>query len=242
MIDLSDLSIEFYGKVYRIVESQEKVATMNLVDTLDEQAIIEDLIEKTKPVISAKTQRHYLIQTPFRYPPLKHGSRFGSRFEPSIFYAGHTLQSAICESAFYSFYFMSRSSVQYEETIINHKTSFSVEVQDAHHIDLTQVSSPKVREKLTHKSDYQFTQSVGQQLREEKVSSFRFYSARCNEQINIGVFDINSIHGEPENYLNWEIKQTPENMLFYCATNVKLSQSFNIKNFLVNGALPNPSD
>lgn len=85
MIELSSLATNYKAQVYRMVESQEKVATMTLVDTLDE------LIEETKPSIRHQKPRHYLIQTPFRYPPLKHGSRFGSRFEPSIFYAGHCL-------------------------------------------------------------------------------------------------------------------------------------------------------
>lgn len=241
MIDLSGLSTEFHGKAYRIVESQEKVATMKLVDTLDEQIILEELIEKNKPSIPEKNQRHYLIQTPFRYPPIKHGSRFGSRFEPSIFYAGKSLKSALCESAFYSFYFMSRSIEPYDKDIMNHKTSFSVEIQDSHHIELTKISNPEITKKLIHKSDYRFAQLVGKQLREDGIASFSFFSARCDEQINIGVFDINAIIGEPETYLNWEIKQTPDNILFYCATNSKLSKSFNKKNFLMNGDLPSPS-
>jgi hypothetical protein len=241
-MDLSSLSGEYRGKVYRIVESQEKVATMNLLDTLAEQALLEELIETTKPSIDETKRRHYLIQTPFRYPPLKHGSRFGSRFEPSIFYAGQTLKSAICESAFYSFYFLSRCTVQYADAIINHKTSFTVEIQAKHHVDLTKVLSRDIQEKLTHKSDYQFTQSIGKQMRQESVASFRFFSARCNEQLNIGVFDINSIVGEPANYQSWEIKQTAKDILFYCRIKPELSQSFNLERFLVDGVLAKPSN
>lgn len=241
-MDLCVLSTEYRGVIYRVVESQEKVATMNLVDTLDEQSLLEDLIEESKPRAQGMEQRHYLIKTPFRYPPLKHGSRFGSRFEQSIFYAGQTLKSAICESAFYSFYFMSRCTLPYEEAIINHKTSFSVEIQDNHHIALTKVSDSEINARLTNKSDYQFTQSVGKQMREKGVSSFSFLSARCEEEVNIGVFDIHSFTGEPKNYQNWEVKQTAKNILFYCQMNPSLSLSFSLENFLIDGVLPEPSN
>ena len=66
--------------VYRIVETQEYAATMNLVDDLEEQELLEQLLDEVKPPYKKGTQKlHYLISTPFRYPPLKYGSRFGDR-------------------------------------------------------------------------------------------------------------------------------------------------------------------
>ncbi|MCY0725978.1 RES family NAD+ phosphorylase, partial [Klebsiella pneumoniae] len=46
---------------------------------------------------------HYLLKTPFRYPPLRWGSRFGSVHEPSLFYAAQRLQTAMAEAAYYRF-------------------------------------------------------------------------------------------------------------------------------------------
>jgi len=240
-MDFSALRSEYQGVIHRVVESQEKVATMNLVDTLVEQSLLEDLIEESKPC-AHQTNRHYLIKTPFRYPPLKHGSRFGSRFENGIFYAGQTLRSAICESAFYSFYFMSRTTTPYKDAIINHKTSFSVKVEDKKHIALTEISDPAIKSKLMHKSNYQYTQSIGKKMREQNASSFSFPSARCEKEVNIGVFDIHSIVGEPKNYQNWEVKQTAKNILFYCQINPSLNLSFDINDFLIDGVLPMPSN
>ncbi|KAF1054386.1 MAG: hypothetical protein GAK43_00903 [Stenotrophomonas maltophilia] len=37
------------GKLVRLVESQEQVATLQLVETLDEQALLEELLETSKP-------------------------------------------------------------------------------------------------------------------------------------------------------------------------------------------------
>ena len=41
------------GTVLRLVESQEQVATHSLVRTLAEQALLEDLIEASKPKLPA---------------------------------------------------------------------------------------------------------------------------------------------------------------------------------------------
>jgi hypothetical protein len=76
-----------------MVESQQQIATSSLVDDLAEQALLEELIERSKPPLRSGTERlHYLLATPFRYPPLRHGSRFGGRFEPSLLYGAAWLR------------------------------------------------------------------------------------------------------------------------------------------------------
>lgn len=66
------------GTVVRLVESQEQIATHRLVATLARQAQLEALLERTKPPLRPGTDGlHYLLATPFRYPPLPNGSRFG---------------------------------------------------------------------------------------------------------------------------------------------------------------------
>jgi len=242
VIDLARYQTTYNAKIYRIVESQEKVATMQLVDTLDEQVLLEELIEATKPTISNKHSHHYLIYTPFRYPPLKHGSRFGTRYEKSIFYAGKTLESALCESAFYSFYFLSRMSTPYREPIINHKTSFFVILQSNHHIDLTQIEDCSIRKQINHKEDYTFPQALGNLMRKRGVQSFSYFSARCHEKVNIGVFDIDAISSKPIERLHWELKQTQTTISFLCLQKPEHNIAFNIDLFLVNDSLPHPSN
>ena len=58
---------------WRVVEAQHQVSTRKLVDSIDEQAILEQLIETSKPVDATAGRRHVLLATPFRYPPLRHG-------------------------------------------------------------------------------------------------------------------------------------------------------------------------
>src|SRR5260370_1119544 len=47
-----------------------------------------------------------LLFTPFRYPPLRHGSRFGSRYERGIWYGAETLRTAFAEVAYYRLLFL----------------------------------------------------------------------------------------------------------------------------------------
>lgn len=50
----AELSSEFKSyahECWRLVEAQYLIATLPLVDSLDEQRVLEDLIDKTKPVI-----------------------------------------------------------------------------------------------------------------------------------------------------------------------------------------------
>jgi hypothetical protein len=51
-----------------VVEAQHQVSTHKLVDSLSEQALLEELIEATKPTVPPEC-RHldYLLFTPFRY-------------------------------------------------------------------------------------------------------------------------------------------------------------------------------
>lgn len=57
--------------IYCLVESQEKVATLALVDNVYEQDVLEELIETTKSNLPEDSAAlHYLLKTPFRYPPL----------------------------------------------------------------------------------------------------------------------------------------------------------------------------
>ncbi|NBT42094.1 MAG: RES domain-containing protein, partial [Alphaproteobacteria bacterium] len=49
---------------------------------------------------------HYLLKTPFRYPPLKWGSRFSGRDLPSLFYGAGMGDTCLAEAAFYRLVFL----------------------------------------------------------------------------------------------------------------------------------------
>src|SRR5262245_6883848 len=89
------------GVCWRVVEAQHRVSTMKLVDTLDEQSVLESLVEATKPRLPPECQHlHYLLATPFRYgAPYPSGSRFRrAGMTPGVFYASRTSSTAIAET------------------------------------------------------------------------------------------------------------------------------------------------
>ena len=56
-------------RLHRVAESQETVATLMLVDNRDEQQVLEELLEGSKPPLAADLRDlHYLLAAPFRYP------------------------------------------------------------------------------------------------------------------------------------------------------------------------------
>jgi len=63
---------------WRAVEAQHQLSTRKLVDSAEEQTLLEELIDGAKPPETFGGKFHYLLSTPFRYPPLPHGSRFGT--------------------------------------------------------------------------------------------------------------------------------------------------------------------
>src|SRR3954469_13342301 len=85
---------------WRVVESQHQVSTRKLVDTAEEQALLEDMIDRVKPPDLTGGSLHYLLFTPFRYPPLNHGSRFGTRRERGIWYGSSDRRTAFAEVSY----------------------------------------------------------------------------------------------------------------------------------------------
>ena len=227
--------------IYRIVETQEKSATMRLVDSFEEQDLLESLIESSKPN-ALHTKRHYLLTTPFRYPPLKHGSRFGGQFEPSLFYGAHTLHTMLHETAYYSFLFIQDMDTPFAHPINNHKTSFKALIKCAKYIDLSCIDDETLQTKLTHKSSYDYPQQLGLSLRKKGIQAFSYTSARDpNAGLNMGIFELSAIEGVPKEIMQWEIKQTPSEIMFSCVSKPQYNQVIHIKSFLVDERVPTAS-
>lgn len=225
--------------VYRIVETQEYAATMNLVDDLEEQELLEQLLDEVKPPYKKGTQKlHYLISTPFRYPPLKYGSRFGDRTMPSYFYGSEHVETCLAECAFYRFVFLSHMSEPYEKAINTIHTSFNVKASSKNCADLTTIKSHKIKAVLESKDNYQFTQKLGKTLVEDLGADLiRYVSARKPGYFNIAISEPKVITSKkPENSVNWFCMTTTHKISFN--TQGRKPLFFHIDDFTVNGLLP----
>ena len=88
--------------LWRAVEAQHVVSTMALVDSIEEQHVLERLLEETKPSIPAPAAHlHWLLFTPFRYPPPPGGSRFRGPNDPGVFYGADEIRTACAELGYW---------------------------------------------------------------------------------------------------------------------------------------------
>jgi len=226
-------------KVFRIVETQEAAATTALVDDLDEQYLLEQLLDQVKPTYRAGTEKlHYLISTPFRYPPLKYGSRFGDITMPSYFYASEQIETALAECAFYRLVFLHDMAVAYEKPIKSNHIAFSVNIASEAVADLTAVKSKRIAALLRSPTQYSLTQQLGKVLTQEMGAEvIKFYSARDIAGINVAIAKPAVIKStQPENSVNWMCHSTLNKISFITKGGRPIS--FSIGDFVVDGELP----
>jgi hypothetical protein len=94
-------------ELWRAVEAQHVVSTMPLVDTAEEQRLLEDLVDGSKPAPpAAPPGLHYLLSTPFRYPPFGRGSRFRGPADPGVFYGADQIRTACAELGYWRWRFL----------------------------------------------------------------------------------------------------------------------------------------
>jgi hypothetical protein len=228
---------------WRVVEAQHQVSTRKLVDSADEQALLEELIDRVKPPDLTGGRLHYLLFTPFRYPPLAHGSRFGSRHERGIWYGSLHRRTAFAEVAYYRLLFLEGTHATLG-TVTTPLTAFTASVRTSRGIDLVAPPFDAQRSVIASPTSYVAAQSLGSAMRRAGVEAFRFPSARDAEQgVNVAVF-APSVFGrsKPASLETWHCAASRER--------VDVTQSdyfsrrrfdFQRDQFLVRGELPAPA-
>jgi hypothetical protein len=231
------------GEIFRLVESQEQVATNSLVRTLAEQAVLEDLIEAAKPAPPpASRGLHYLLSTPFRYPPLPWGSRFGRRFEPSLFYAARSTATALAESAYYRFVFWSGMQSPPPIPLDSRHTLFSVRMKAERGLNLQAPPFDEFADELTHTRDYSTTQALGTALREAGIEAIEYRSARDPAAgLNVALFTPAVLAAHTPTILDeWLCSTTATRVTYYSRTGGGIRE-FPLAAFLVEDTLPLPA-
>lgn len=228
---------------WRVVEAQHQVSTRKLVDSNEEQILLEELIERVKPADVTRGRLHYLLSTPFRYPPLRHGSRFGGRYERGIWYGSETQRAAFAEVAFYRLLFLEGSRADLG-AVATQLTAFTVRARTPYGVDLTAPPFDAHRRTIASPTRYAATQALGDAMREAGVEMFRYPSARDREGgVNVGVFTpLVFGSAKPRGFQTWHCTATRERVELtkrdYFA---REGFVFPRADFLVNGVLPSPA-
>jgi len=169
------------GPYWRLVEAQHQVSTMKLVDTVDEQSLLEDILEGSKrrfPTECAGVD--YLLATPFRYDAAyPYGSRFRrAGWTRGVYYAAASVETALAEMAFYRLLFYSESPATPLPANAAEYTAFSAEITTPAAIDLTTPPLSDDRALWTHPTDYEPCQMLADTARTAEIEAILYQSVR----------------------------------------------------------------
>jgi hypothetical protein len=185
------------GTVLRLVQQQGIDALGPLVDDLDQLARLEVLVERSKPPMPSLPASHPLLSTPFRYPPLRHGSRFGGREHRGMFYGSRTCLGSLVEGAYDALLFWEGFSEPPKAPIRRRQSLFSVLLQTNRGRQLQDLADA-AQAALRNPRHYGPTQRLGSWMREEGIEAFEYLSARTREPlVQVGVFTTAALVSTP---------------------------------------------
>lgn len=229
---------------WRVVESQHEVSTRKLVDSAAEQELLETLVDRVKPPAKVGSRLHYLLFTPFRYPPLRHGSRFGTRHERGIWYGAEQQRTAFAEVAYYRLLFLegTRAALALVSTALS---AFTIRMRTTRGIDLTAMPFAAYEQRISSPVSYGESQALGREMRDAGVELYRFRSARdLDGGINVAALTPGVFHSAtPQHFQRWHCAATRDVVEFTRGDLVRSREThrFDRAQYLVKGILPAPA-
>jgi hypothetical protein len=244
MRDLAELlAPHIVGSCWRVVETQETAATMAITHSAAGQSRLEELLDSSKPKLPADCKGlSYLLMTPFRYPPLRYGSRFGSTWERGIFYGSCELKTAFAETAVYFWLFQQGpKTLGPLEQIRDQRTAFSVKLISQKALDLHSDAFASSRPDINRPDSWEYTQQLGKQLRERGAEFIIYPSSRLADGKNIAVFSpLAFAEKDPAQQHLWHVRFTTDSCVFVRA-GISDGLEFYRKDFSVDGKIPHPT-
>ncbi|EHS52737.1 RES domain protein [Rhizobium sp. PDO1-076] len=129
----------FSGTIWRMAEIQHQASVMKLVDTIEEQALLERLLEETKPALPRECAGlDPLLSAPFRYgAPDPGGSRFRRAGRTlGIFYGAETVEAALADMVIQRLKLFAEAPATASSTMPGDFIAFAVPVSTMRAIDL----------------------------------------------------------------------------------------------------------
>lgn len=169
------------GLYWRMVEAQHITGTLDLVDSLEEQALLEALLEESKPPVPAECgELHYLLASPFRYGAVyPQGSRFRRAGRtPGVLYLSASVTTAAAEMAFYRLLFYAESPATPWPAGSAEFTAFAVAVHTERSIDLTQPPLNEAADAWCDLTHYSACQALAQAARSADLDAITYASVR----------------------------------------------------------------
>ena len=231
------------GTLNRLVENQEQKVTLALTDNLAEHEVLEAMLEDSKPPFGQHlvlSRLDYLLRSPWRYPPLRWGSRFGQRFEPSLFYGALSREALFAEAAYYRLVFLDGMEAPFKDRVISQFTVFQALYRTDIGLDLSQPPFTRHESVLRHKADYSACQALGVELRARSIEAVTYLSARANgRELNVALFSPGALRSRKHRNPRRGLCETREEGVSFSLRNETVH--FPRSQFLVDGRLPVPA-
>ncbi len=213
---IQEFSAELSMQAFRMVETQHIAATMQLVDSADEQDLLEQMLETSKPPLPTQASGlHYLLAAPFRYVPHT-ASRFRGSNMPGIWYGADDPYCACAEVAYWRQRFL-LDSVGLTHQQVSSEHSLYEAVVSGCAIDLLAQPWAQAQRNWGDPHDYSETQKLGQCVRStERVKWIRYASVRAATHTCAAVFDPFSLRMvTPDgHYEHWHCLTTRDKVTF----------------------------
>jgi hypothetical protein len=231
------------GTCWRLVEAQHRVSTLKVVDTVEEQAVLEDLLQNTKPSLPPECEHlHYLLSTPFRYGAVyPTGSRFRrTGLTEGVFYAAEQPHTAVAEIVFYRLLFYAESPDTPWPSNAAEYTAFSVAYSTKTGIDLTRGKFEKQRAQWMHLTDYASCHALSDAARTVEIEAIRYASVRDPGQgMNIALLTCRAFRkAKPVNQQTWHIRLSDAGAQAVCES-PKSGVTFGRKTFAADPRIAN---
>jgi len=208
------------ARAWRAVEAQHAVSTQRLIpadspDPTGQQDLLERILEEAKPPMPAATEGlHYLLATPFRYPPAPWGSRFRAWPDPGILYAAIERRTACAEVGYWRWRFV-QDSDGLRDLPATPQTLFQIGAKGAS-IHLCQPPLSTRAAEWTSANDYTATQQLGREAREAGVALIFYTSVRDPEHGTcLAVVDPKALKPRrPVSQQTWYLTITPTTVIW----------------------------
>lgn len=217
--ELSSEARLYQGELWRLVEAQHRVSTLKLTDTLEEQAVLEAMIEVTKPPLPAEVAGlNYLLAAPFRYGAIyPTGSRFRRAGRTlGVFYASEAVETAVAEVAFYRLLFYAESPETPFPDAATDFSAFAAKVMTKRSIDISR--PPFDTDGLMHLNEYSACQTLEKAARDAGIDLIRYPSVRDPKRgANVAVLSPSAFADKhPVKWQTWRIRISAKGISALC--------------------------
>ena len=202
--------------VWRAVDSLDAVATLRLVDTLDELLVLEQILADSLPPLPPDTaQLHPLLSTPFRFTA-PYPSRFRPAQTPGIWYGADSPEAACAEVGYWRWRFLMDSEGLQQCALVGTYILFHAVVA-GHCLNLESPPWSDLAAQWSHPSDIGTCQALATMALAPATPTqwIRYPSARSPGAYCAAVFDPQALAMvEPHAQETWVIKISAQRLVF----------------------------